>query len=86
MLIFVLVDDFGCMQFYLCIVDMVPVALGKYIQVLTSTIKVSSDAAAVEQLLEKMFSAFMDHASMWGEVGSLPEVNCPELSETNLFG
>ncbi|XP_078148770.1 tetratricopeptide repeat (TPR)-like superfamily protein isoform X3 [Carex rostrata] len=73
-------------RFYLCIVDMVPVALGKYIQVLTSTIKVSSDAAAVEQLLEKMFSAFMDHASMWGEVGSLPEVNCPELSETNLFG
>ncbi|KAJ3687084.1 hypothetical protein LUZ61_016248 [Rhynchospora tenuis] len=73
-------------RFYLCIVDLVPVALGKYIQVLTSTIRNASDTTVVEQLLEKMFSAFMDHASTWGDVGSLPEVNCPELSETNLFG
>lgn len=79
-------DGFDCIQFYLCIVDMVPVALGKYIQVLTSTIQNASDTAAVEQLLEKMFSAFMDHASMWSEVGSLPEVSCPQLSEANLFG
>lgn len=79
------------MQFYLCLGDIVPVALGKYIQVLTSSIRsaqnlAATDSGPIEQMLERMFNIFMDHAYLWADMSSLPEVNNPDLSESNLHG
>lgn len=80
------------MQFSLCLGDIVPVALGKYIQVLTSSIhnaetcSATDNNASLEQLLEKMFNIFMDHVNLWTDISSLPEVNNPDLSESNLYG
>ncbi|KAL5210629.1 hypothetical protein ABZP36_006252 [Zizania latifolia] len=77
-------------RFALCLGDIVPVGLGKYLQVLTSAIcnpeicRVSGDAS-VEHLLEKMFGVFMDHANLWADISTIPEVNSPELSENNLY-
>jgi calcineurin-binding protein cabin-1 len=70
--------------------DIVPVGLGKYLQVLTEAIRnpevrQGSGDTSVEQLLEKMFSVFMDHANLWVDISTLPEVNSPELSESNLY-
>jgi calcineurin-binding protein cabin-1 len=71
--------------------DIVPVGLGKYLQVLTAAIRdpeirrVCGDVST-EQLLEKMFGVFMDHANMSADISTIPEVNSPELSESNLYG
>ncbi|XP_062212069.1 calcineurin-binding protein 1-like isoform X1 [Phragmites australis] len=77
-------------RFALCLGDIVPVGLGKYLQVLTAAIRNpeirrASGDAPVEQLLEKMFSVFMDHANLWADISTIPEVNCPELSESDLY-
>ncbi|CAN6287211.1 unnamed protein product [Urochloa humidicola] len=77
-------------RFALCLGDIVPVGLGRYLQVLTAAInnpevRRASGDASVEQLLEKMFSVFMDHANLWGDISTIPEVNSPELSESNLY-
>ncbi|OEL37163.1 hypothetical protein BAE44_0001817 [Dichanthelium oligosanthes] len=77
-------------RFALCLGDIVPIGLGKYLQVLIAAIdnpdiRRASGDASVEQLLEKMFSVFMDHANLWGDISTIPEVNCPELSEGNLY-
>ncbi|XP_066371477.1 calcineurin-binding protein 1 isoform X2 [Miscanthus floridulus] len=77
-------------RFALCLGDIVPAGLGKYLQVLTAAIhdpeiRRSSGDASVEQLLEKMFTVFIDHANMWADISTIPEVNSPELSETNLY-
>ncbi|XP_072951059.1 calcineurin-binding protein 1 isoform X2 [Typha angustifolia] len=79
-------------RFWLCLCDIIPVGLGKYIQVLTSAIHnaetrgATNDSTSLEQLLEKMFTVFMDHANLWTDISSLPEVNNPELSESHLYG
>ncbi|PAN45643.1 hypothetical protein PAHAL_9G132400 [Panicum hallii] len=77
-------------RFALCLGDIVPLGLGKYLQVLTAAInnaevRRASGDASVEQLLEKMFSVFMDHANLWADISTIPEVNSPELSESNLY-
>ncbi|KAJ1281626.1 hypothetical protein BS78_04G319800 [Paspalum vaginatum] len=77
-------------RFALCLGDIVPVGLGKYLQVLTAAIRnpeirQASGDASVEHLLEKMFGVFMDHANLWAELSTIPEVNTPELSESNLY-
>nr|CAB3493660.1 unnamed protein product [Digitaria exilis] len=77
-------------EFALCLGDIVPVGLGKYLQVLIAAInnpeiRRASGDASVEQLLEKMFSVFMDHANLWADISTIPEVNSPELSESNLY-
>ncbi|XP_078149129.1 calcineurin-binding protein 1-like isoform X3 [Carex rostrata] len=73
-------------KFSVCIGDLVPVGLGKYIQVLASAMQNAQDAASVEQLLGRMFTALMENVRLWGDIGSLPEVICPDLSEINLLG
>nr|BBB89279.1 tetratricopeptide-like helical domain containing protein [Hordeum vulgare subsp. vulgare] len=79
------------LEFALCLGDIVPVGLGKYLQVLTAAIRdpeirrVCGDVST-EQLLEKMFGVFMDHANMLADISTIPEVNSPELSESNLYG
>jgi calcineurin-binding protein cabin-1 len=70
--------------------DIVPVGLGKYLQVLTAAIRDpvirrNCGDASVEQLYEKMFGIFMDHANLWADINTIPEVNSPELSESNLY-
>jgi len=70
--------------------DIVPLGLGKYLQVLTTAInnpdvRRASGDASIEQLLEKIFSVFMDHANLWADISTIPEVNSPELSESNLY-
>ncbi|KAF8681835.1 hypothetical protein HU200_045277 [Digitaria exilis] len=77
-------------RFALCLGDIVPVGLGKYLQVLIAAInnpeiRRASGDASVDQLLEKMFSVFMDHANLWADISTIPEVNSPELSESNLY-
>ncbi|PNT74299.1 uncharacterized protein LOC100823822 isoform X2 [Brachypodium distachyon] len=77
-------------RFALCLGDIVPLGLGKYLQVLTTAIRdpevrrICGDTP-VEELLEKMFSVFMDHANLLADISTIPEVNSPELSEGNLY-
>ncbi|KAM0859920.1 hypothetical protein ACQ4PT_046877 [Festuca glaucescens] len=77
-------------RFALCLGDIVPVGLGKYLQVLTAAIRdpvirLNCGDASVEQLYEKMFGIFMDHANLWADISTIPEVNSPDLSESNLY-
>ncbi|XP_020257263.1 uncharacterized protein LOC109833848 isoform X2 [Asparagus officinalis] len=83
-------QNLNILQFYLCLGDIVPVGLGKYVQVLTSSIRKvqntgATDSASLEPMLERMFNIFMDHANLWADISSLPEVNNPDLSESNLY-
>jgi calcineurin-binding protein cabin-1 len=78
--------DFIFMQFSVCIGDLVPVCLGKYIQVLASATQNNQDDASLKQHLQKLFTALMKNVSLWSEIGNLPEVDCRELSESKLLG
>ncbi|KAL8264591.1 hypothetical protein R6Q59_022721 [Mikania micrantha] len=78
-------------RFSLCLEDLVPVALGRYIKTLVSSINqivigTSTDNIALEHLLEKMFSLYIEQMNLWSDICSLPEIKCPELSESSLFG
>ncbi|WOL15244.1 hypothetical protein Cni_G24025 [Canna indica] len=78
-------------RFVLCLGDIIPVALGKYIQVLISSIRdaeihnATNNSASLEQMLEKLLNIFMDHVNMWTEIISLPELKSPDLSESILY-
>ncbi|OVA14456.1 Tetratricopeptide repeat-containing domain [Macleaya cordata] len=79
-------------RFCLCLEDLVPVALGRYIQALVSSIRQaetpgSADvSSSPEHLLEKMFNLFMDHGNLWTDISSLPEIKSPELPESSFYG
>ncbi|KAI7732217.1 hypothetical protein M8C21_006100 [Ambrosia artemisiifolia] len=78
-------------RFSLCLEDLVPIALGRYIKALVSSVNqietgTSTDNIALEQLLEKMFSLYIEQMNLWSDICSLPEIKCPELSESSLFG
>lgn len=78
-------------RFSLCLEDLVPIALGRYIKALVSSINqieigTSSDNIALEHLLEKMFSLYMEQMNLWSDICNLPEIKCPEISESSLFG
>ncbi|XP_042375103.1 calcineurin-binding protein 1-like isoform X1 [Zingiber officinale] len=78
-------------RFALCLGDIIPVALGKYIQVLISSIRNTenysgkNNPSSMEQMLEKLFNIFMDHANMWTDIITLPELKMADLSESNLY-
>ena len=79
------------MQFSLCLEDLVPLALGRYIKALISSMRQieiggGAESNSPEYLLEKMFSLFMEQMNLWSDICSFPEIKCPELSETNLYG
>lgn len=79
------------MQFSLCLEDLVPVSLGRYIKALVSSINkievaTTTDNDALEHLLEKMFSLYIEQMNLWSDICNLPEIKCPELSESSLFG
>ncbi|CAA6670637.1 unnamed protein product [Spirodela intermedia] len=79
-------------RFSLCLVDIVPVVLGRYIKVLSSLIhdagsgQLADPSLTLEVLLERMFNVLLDHVNQLGDLGNLPEVKCPELSESSLYG
>ncbi|KAJ8637861.1 hypothetical protein MRB53_012128 [Persea americana] len=78
-------------RFSLCLEDITPVALGRYIQALTSSIQraetLGSDVGStVEHLLEKMFNVFIDHMNLWMDISNLHELKSPELTESSLYG
>lgn len=79
------------LQFSLCLEDLVPVAVGRYAKSLTSSIYKTESARGAEQtpngnLLEKIFSLYMEQVNLWSDICSLPEIKCPELSESSLYG
>ncbi|XP_071727295.1 calcineurin-binding protein 1 [Rutidosis leptorrhynchoides] len=78
-------------RFSVCLEDLVPVALGRYIKGLVSSINqiengASTNNLSLEHLLEKMFSLYMEQMNLWSDICSLPEVKCQELSGSSLFG
>ncbi|EEF45833.1 conserved hypothetical protein [Ricinus communis] len=75
-------------RFSLCIEDIVPVALGRLIKALVSSMHQAGSSApsSSEHQLEKLFSLFMEQGNLWPEIFHLPEIRSPEISEGSLFG
>ncbi|XP_022845794.1 uncharacterized protein LOC111368655 isoform X3 [Olea europaea var. sylvestris] len=77
-------------RFSLCLEDLVPVALGRYIRALIFSVRQYGidldNANDVEHLLEKLFSLLLEQINMWPEICGLPELLSPELTESNLCG
>ncbi|KAI3860081.1 hypothetical protein MKX03_033781 [Papaver bracteatum] len=76
----------------LCLEDLVPVALVRYIQSLVSSIHQAETLGSAdvscspEHWLEKLFNLFMDQGNVWTDISSLPEIKRPELSESSFYG
>lgn len=45
-----------------------------------------SVAGNFENILEKMFTLFIEQGNLWPEICGLPEIRGPETSESNLYG
>ncbi|XP_056176794.1 calcineurin-binding protein 1 isoform X2 [Syzygium oleosum] len=77
-------------RFCLCIEDLVPVALGRYIKaIIASRLQadiLNSGTNTTEHLLEKLFGLFMEQGNLWPDVCSLPELKGSEVSEGSLYG
>lgn len=81
----------GDKRFSLCIEDLVPVAIGKYLKAMITTMRHSQTTASVpvsssDNVLERMFALFMEQGSLWPEICSLPEIEGPGISESILYG
>ncbi|KAL8522145.1 hypothetical protein ACS0TY_012334 [Phlomoides rotata] len=77
-------------RFSLCLEDLVPVALGRYIRALIMSISQASTGSYtatdhVEHLLEKFFNLFLEQVNLWSDICSLPELKSPELTESSLY-
>ncbi|XP_071917630.1 calcineurin-binding protein 1 isoform X2 [Coffea arabica] len=78
-------------RFSPCLEDIVPVAIGRYIKTLILSIQQSLSCSdptrgAIEHLLEKLFSLFLDQVNLWSDICNLPEIKTPELTESYLYG
>ncbi|PIA42882.1 hypothetical protein AQUCO_02000379v1 [Aquilegia coerulea] len=75
-------------RFSLCLEDLVPVALGRLIQALMSSICQAETLGKnlPQHLLERMFHLFIDQGNLWTDISSLAEVKSPELSEGSFYG
>ncbi|PKA54347.1 hypothetical protein AXF42_Ash000180 [Apostasia shenzhenica] len=78
-------------KFYLCLCDIVPIAIGKNIQVLASSIQNagalgSTDSSSLEQFLDRLLNLLIDHVSILADLSALPDINDPQMSEANLCG
>ncbi|XP_060208376.1 calcineurin-binding protein 1-like [Lycium barbarum] len=78
-------------RFSVCLEDLIPVALGRYLKALISSIHLTGSAScgasnSSEHHLEKMFSLFMEQVTMWSDICGLPEIKSSELTESCLFG
>ncbi|KAL7159263.1 hypothetical protein ABFS83_01G016200 [Erythranthe nasuta] len=74
-------------RFSLCLEDVVPVALGKYIKALIMSVRQGGTATDhVEHLLEKLFNLFLEQVNLWSDICSLPELKSSEWTENSLYG
>ncbi|KAL9227273.1 hypothetical protein vseg_002982 [Gypsophila vaccaria] len=78
-------------RFSLCLEDMVPVSLGRFLKTLIKSLSSPDNAASIasktsEQILEKMFNLFMEQGSVWPDICSSPDIKCPELRDSTLYG
>lgn len=78
------------MQFSLCLEDIVPLVLGRYMKALILSVRQSENGTdagggAIEHLLEKIFSLFLEQVNLWSDICSLPEIKTPELTENCLY-
>lgn len=76
-------------RFSLSLEDIIPVAVGRYLRTLISSIAqcgngVNAASGSAENLLEKTFSLFLEHINLWSDICSLPEIKIPELTD-NLY-
>ncbi|XP_027356067.1 calcineurin-binding protein 1 isoform X2 [Abrus precatorius] len=81
----------GDKRFSLCIEDLVPVAIGRYLKALISTMchcqtTASGSVSCSDNMLEKMFALFMEQGSLWPEICSLHEIEGPNMSENIIYG
>ncbi|MED6192117.1 hypothetical protein PIB30_007294 [Stylosanthes scabra] len=81
----------GDKRFSLCIEDIVPVAIGRYLKALISAMghfrtSSSGQVSSSENVLEKMFALFMEQGSLWPEICSLPEIESPDTSDSIIYG
>uniref|UniRef100_A0A1J3CAW9 Calcineurin-binding protein cabin-1 n=1 Tax=Noccaea caerulescens TaxID=107243 RepID=A0A1J3CAW9_NOCCA len=75
-------------RFSLCIEDLVPVAIGRYVNALVSSMsQVDSSGAKInpDSQLEKIFSLFIEQGSIWPDICNYPETRRPETSESSLY-
>ncbi|KAL1210294.1 Calcineurin-binding protein 1 [Cardamine amara subsp. amara] len=75
-------------RFSLCVEDLVPVAIGRYINALVSSMnRVESTGAKINPdcELEKIFSLFIEQGSIWPDICNFPETRGPETSESSLY-
>lgn len=78
-------------RFSLCIEDLIPVAIGRYLKALISTTchsqtTASGSMSSSDNVLERMFALFMEQGSLWPEICSLPEIQGPDMSEGVIYG
>lgn len=78
-------------RFSLCIEDLVPVAIGRYIKALLvsmcdADISGFGTSNSSEHQLEKIFTIFMEQGTLWPEICSLTEFKTAETSESSLYG
>ncbi|KAL0394134.1 UNVERIFIED_CONTAM: Calcineurin-binding protein 1 [Sesamum latifolium] len=78
-------------KFSLCLEDLVPVSLGRFIKALIMSICQDGSGSCtaadhVEHLLEKLFNLFLEQVNLWSDIWSLPELKSLELTESSLYG
>ncbi|CAK9175443.1 unnamed protein product [Ilex paraguariensis] len=71
--------------------DLVPVALGRFLKALTSSMHRTDNgsratSSSLDHLLEKMFSLFLEQVTIWSDICNLPKIKGPKLVESNLHG
>ncbi|XP_058785255.1 calcineurin-binding protein 1 [Vicia villosa] len=81
----------GDKRFSLCLEDLVPVAIGKYLKALISAMRHSQTTASFsvsspDNVLDKIFALFMEQGSLWPEICSLPEIESRDTSESIIYG
>jgi calcineurin-binding protein cabin-1 len=75
-------------RFSLCVEDLVPVAIGRYVKALVSSMSRVESAGAIinpDSQLEKIFSLFIEQGSIWPDICNFPETRGPETSESSLY-
>ncbi|XP_051137267.1 calcineurin-binding protein 1 [Andrographis paniculata] len=78
-------------RFILCLEDLMPVALGRYIMTLIKSVRQAGSVSSTtsdnaEHLLEKLFNLFLDQVNLWSDICNLPEFKSPEFTESTLYG
>ncbi|XP_019417035.1 PREDICTED: uncharacterized protein LOC109328168 isoform X1 [Lupinus angustifolius] len=81
----------GDKRFSLCVEDLIPVAVGRYLKALISTMHHCQNASfgpasSSDNVLDRIFALFIEQGSLWPEICSLPEIESPDTSESIVYG